>query len=128
MAGVGAVGGHGVAHLLCGDLALPRGQRQAFVAGGFDRAGLMYMDMPGLGAQHPLPGFQRGVDHRQVGLGRPHKKVHGGVGRVAQRADLVRRGGAVGVLAIAGGLFQVGLLQKVQYRLGGALAVVTFKT
>ena len=128
MGGVGAVRLHRSADLGRGDLAGGGGQRQAFVAGGLNGAGLVHMDVAGLGAQDALPGFQRGGNHRQVGLGGPHKKMYGGIGGVAQRADLVGGCGAILVLPVAGGLLQVGLLQQIQDRLGGTLAVITLKT
>ena len=51
-----------------------------------------------------------------------------GVGSVAQALDLRGGLGAVFILAIAGGLVEIGLLQKLQNRGGRALAIVTFKT
>lgn len=128
VAGVGAVFFHRVADLPCRDLAVFIGQSQALVAGGFYCAGLVYMDMAAVGAQHTLPGLEGRIDDRQVGLGRTYKKVHGGIRGVAQGADLVRSGGAIAVLAIAGGLVKVGLLHQFQHRGGSAFAVITFKT
>ena len=128
VAGVGAVFFHRVADLPCRDLAVFIGQGQALVAGGFYCAGLVYMDMAAVGAQHTLPGLEGRIDDRQVGLGRTYKKVHGGIRGVAQGADLVRSGGAIAVLAIAGGLVKVGLLHQFQHRGGSAFAVITFKT
>ena len=58
----------------------------------------------------------------------PTKKVYVGVGSVAQALDLRGGLGAVFILAIAGGLVEIGLLQKLQNRGGRALAIVTFKT
>src|SRR5699024_2001274 len=111
-----------------GDLAVGTGQHQALVAGGLHGAGLVHMDMPAVGTEHSLPGLQRRVDHGQVGLGGPHKKVDPGLGSPAQAADQRPRPGAVLVLPIAWRLFQVGLLQQVQHRLGGALPIIAFKT
>ena len=127
VAGVGAVLLHGFADLAGRDLAVFVRQGQALVAGGFHRAGLMYMDVAGVGTQCALPWLQRGVDDRQVGLGRAHKEMHGSVRGIAQGADLIGCGGTIAVLAVAGGLVKVGFLHQVQHRRGGTFTVVTFK-
>ena len=51
VAGIGPVSVVSIPHLLF------IGQGQALVAGGFHRAGFMYIDMPAVGTQHALPGF-----------------------------------------------------------------------
>jgi len=128
VAGVGAVFLDGLAHLAGRDLAVFAGQSQAFVAGGLDCAGLMHMDVPGIRAEHALPGLERRRNHGQVRLRCADKEMHIGVGGIAQAAYLCSSLGAVFILAIAGGLVKIGLLQKVQHGRGRAFAVVTFKT
>ena len=86
------------------------------------------MDVPGVGAQHALPRLERRRNDGQIRLGRTDEKVYVGVGSVAQALDLRGGLGAVFILAIAGGLVKIGLLQKLQNRGGRALAIVTFKT
>ena len=128
VAGVGAVLLHGFADLAGRDLAVFAGQRQALVACGLDGAGLVHMDVPGVGAQHALPRLERRRNDGQIRLGRTDEKVHVGVGSVTQALDLRGGLGAVFIFAIAGGLVEIGLLQKLQNRGGRALAIVTFKT
>ena len=55
--GIGPVSIVSIPHLLGGNFALHAGQGKALVAGGFHRAGFMYIDMPAVGTQHALPGF-----------------------------------------------------------------------
>ena len=57
VAGIGPVSVVSIPHLLGGNFALHAGQGKALVAGGFHRAGFMYIDMPAVGTQHALPGF-----------------------------------------------------------------------
>ena len=128
MAGIGPVGVHGGLDLGGGDLAVMAGQGQALVAGGLHGAGLVHVDVAAVGTQHPLPGLEGRVNHRKVGLGGAHQKLHFRFRRAAQGADAVPGLVAVGILSVAGGLFQIGAAQSVQYRSRCALAVVTFKT
>ena len=86
------------------------------------------MDVPGIRAEHALPGLERRRNHGQVRLRCADKEMHIGVGGIAQAAYLCSSLGAVFILAIAGGLVKIGLLQKVQHGRGRAFAVVTFKT
>ena len=98
------------------------------MAAGFHRAGLMHVDMPGGGAQHALMGTQDGGDHRHIGLGAAHQKMHGGLRGLAGRADQRPGALAVGVLAVAGGLLHIGAGQRLQDRRMRALHIITVKT
>ena len=57
MMAIGPVSVVSIPHLLGGNFALHAGQGKALVAGGFHRAGFMYIDMPAVGTQHAPPGF-----------------------------------------------------------------------
>ena len=50
-----------------------------------------------------------------------------GIRGIAQLTDQAAGLLTVIVHAVTGGLFQIGLLQQVQHRLGGTLAIITFK-
>ena len=102
--GVLLVRPEGGADLLRCDLALLPRQREHFVAGGLHRAGLVDVDMAGVGAEHALIGPQQGGDHRQVGLGAPGQKVDGTLRGGAGLPDQRGGPGTVGVGAVAWGL------------------------
>ena len=92
-------------HLLRSDLAVLGGEGEHLVSGGLDGPGLMDVDVSGLGAQGPLIGAQGGGDHRLIGLGPAHQKLHLGLGGGAGCPDQVPGPLAVAVHGIAGGLF-----------------------
>ena len=100
-----------VLHLAGGDLAVIRGQSQHLVAGGLDGAALVAVDMAADGGENALIGAQDGGDHRGVGQGAAHQKMHVGLRRLAGGLDLFPRGGAVFILAVAHGLLHVGAHQ-----------------
>ena len=70
---------------------------------------------------------QRGGDHRSVGLGAAHEKLHEERIVPAERADDAAGIFAVFVLAVAAGLEQVGFGKAFQYARMRALAVIAFK-
>ena len=99
-------------HLAGGELALrAAGDLQHLVAGGLHRPGLVAVDVPCHRGDDPLVRPQGGADYREVCLGAPHQEVHpglrGGAGLPDQGPGLL----AVGVLPVAHGLLEVGLLQ-----------------
>ena len=115
---------HRPAHLSGGDLAVNPGHRHHLMAGGLHSAGLVDVDMAGIRAQGCLMGPQGGGDHGQIGLGPAHQEMDGSVRGIAGGADQAGGFGAVMVLAVAGGLLQVGLVQQRQHLLVAAFAVV----
>ena len=121
------MGGAELLHLLRGDPAVLGGEGEHLVAGGLDGPGLMDVDVSALGAQHPLVGAQGGGDHRLIGLGTAHQKLHRGLGRIAGVPDQLTGPLAVVIHGIAGGLLQVGPSQPLQKLGRGPLGVVTLK-
>ena len=121
------VGPHSLLHLGGGELPFGAGgQCQHFVAGGLHRAGLVAVDVPSRRGEHPLVGPQRRPDDGEVCLGAPHQELHVHVLPLALPADELPGGFAVGVLAVAHGLFQVGfqhLFQNPGVRALGVIAV-----
>ena len=83
--------------------------------------------MAGGRGQHALPALQHGGNDDGVGLGAAGDEGYVGVRAGAGGADLLPRTGAVGVGAVAGHLFKVGLGQLLQDGGMGTLAVVIFK-
>ena len=57
-------------------LAVMLGQGQYLVAGELDSSRLMSGNMPRSGGDHALIAVQQRGDHRSVGLGAAHQKVH----------------------------------------------------
>ena len=116
---------HIVPHLLCGDLAVGGGQGDDLVACGLDGPGLMAVDVAADGGQHALPWPQDGGDDGGVGLGAAHQEVDVGLRGAAGGFDLLPRGLAVLVLAVAHGLDHVGLGQPDHDRGMRALQIIT---
>ena len=118
------LGGGGNGHLAAGDEAVLVGQGQALVAGGLDRAGLMHVDMAGLGAEHAFVGAQSRRDDGHVGLGAADEEMHRALLAGEGLADGVGSLLAVVVGAVARGLFKVGGGQLLQDRRVAALEVI----
>ena len=125
--GIGPMGGAEPLHLLRSDPAVLGGEGEHLVAGGLNGPGLMGVDVPSLGAQHPLIGAQGGGDHRLIGLGPAHQKFHRGLGRAAGLPDQLPGTLAVLIHGVAGGLLQIGLGQPLQNLGRGPLSVVTLE-
>ena len=83
--------------------------------------------MAGGSGQHTLPPLQHGRNDDGVGLGAAGNEGHIRIRAGAGRADLLLGTGAIGVGAVAGHLFKVGLGQLLQNGGMGTLAVVVFK-
>ena len=78
-AGVGIVFLPGLGYLLCGKLAISRGQRQYSVPYMFDSACLMGIDMAGDCAVNCLMRTQGGADDSKVGLGAADEEMYVGI-------------------------------------------------
>ena len=94
------------------------------VAGGLDGAGLMAVDMAGVGGDHCLVGGQQRGDDRHVRLGAAHQKMNGGVGGSAEGANQCPGFVADGINAVAAGLGEIGVHQRLQDPGMCALAVI----
>ena len=94
------------------------------VAGGLDGAGLMAVDMAGVGGDHCLVGGQQRGDDRQVGLGAADQEVNVCLGSGADRPDQVTGLLTDGVHAVAAGLGEIGVHQRLQDPGMCALAVI----
>ena len=90
-------------------LAVGRIDVADLVARGLDGAGLMGVDVAGVGGDDRLVGLQKRVDDHQIGLGAAHQKVDVGVRGLAQAADQIGGGLAAGVHAVAAGLLRIGV-------------------
>ena len=97
------------------------------MAGVLDGTGFVGGHMAGGRGQHALPALQHGGNDDGVGLGAAGDEGHVGVRAGAGGADLLPCTGAVGVGAVAGHFFKVGLGQLLQDGGMGTLAVVIFK-
>ena len=124
---VGIEGGAPVPYIGGRHLALVGRQADHFVAGVLDGTGFVGGHMAGGRGQHALPALQHGGNDDGVGLGAAGDEGHVGVRAGAGGADLLPCAGAVGVGAVAGHLFKVGLGQLLQDGGMGTLAVVIFK-
>ena len=120
-------GGAEVADVGSVQLAILVGQAQHLVAGVLDGPGLVAVDMARGSCHDPFPPVQHRRDDDGVGLGAAgdegHIRFRAGTGG----ADLLPRAGTVGVGAVAGHLFKVGLHQLLQDGRMGSLAVVVLK-
>ena len=114
-----------VRDLLGGDLSVVGRQGNDLVAGGFDRAGLVAVDVTADGGQYALPGPQDRGDDRGVGLGAAYQKMHVGVRGLTRGLDLLTGRRADLVLAVADGLHHIGLGQPRHDRAVCALKIIT---
>ena len=126
-AGICPVGQNYILHLFCGDFSILRGNGQNLVAGSLHSAGLVAIDMAGDCTQSTLMGPQSSCNHGHVCLCATHHEVNGQRIIAAGLADLGGSAGAVMILAVAGGLFQVGALQGFQNLFMAAFAIVIVK-
>ena len=97
------------------------------MAGVLDGAGLVPGYMAGGSSHYALPPLQHGRNDDGVALGAAGDELHVGLRAGAGGADLLPGAGAVGVGAVAGDLFKVGLGQLLQNGGVCTLAVVVFK-
>ena len=125
--GIGVEGSAPAAHIGSAHLALVGRQRDDLVAGVLDGTGLVGGNMAGGCSQHALPALQHGRNDDGVGLGAAGDKVHICIRAAAGSADLCLGAGAVGIGAVAGHLFKIGLGQLLQDRGVRTLAVVVLK-
>ena len=95
-------------------LALVGGQGNDLVAGILNGTGFVCSHMAGSSSHHALPALQHGRNDDGVGLGAAGDEGHVCIRAAAGSADLCFGAGAVGVGAIAGHLFKVGLGQLLQ--------------
>ena len=107
-----------------GQLAVRALHSADLVAGGLHGSGLVDSDVARGGSDHRLIGLQKRIDGDEIHLGAAHEKVDGGLRSTAQAADGVRRGGAVGIHAVADGLFFIGIQQGPEDSGAGSLAVI----
>ena len=112
--GIGIEGGAPVAHIGGTHLALVGGQGNDLVAGILNGTGFVCSHMAGGSSHHALPALQHGRNDDGVGLGAAGDEGHVCIRAAAGSADLCFGAGAVGVGAIAGHLFKVGLGQLLQ--------------
>ena len=91
------------------NLAVVLGQGEDLVSGGLDCPGLVDVDVGRFGGQHPFVAAQQSVDDGGVGLGAARQEVDLGSGGLALPADELPGMGRVGVAAVTGSLFEVGL-------------------
>ena len=94
-------------------IQLAVGVRQAddLVARELDGTGLVSGHMAGGCGQHALPAAQHRCNDDGVALGTARNEPDIGIRCAARRADLLPRAGAIGIGAVAGDLFKVGLHQ-----------------
>ena len=90
-----------------------------------DNAGLVHVDVAGVGRDDPLPGQEDRVDDGRVRLRAAHQEVHVGVGSLAGLANQVAGALAVLVGAVAARLFHVGGDEGVEHPGVRAFLVVT---
>lgn len=90
-------------------LALVAGQHEDLVPRGFDRPGLVDVDMPRIGRQHPFVTPQQSVDDRGVGLGAADQEVHLGLRNSAGLADEFPGVFRMGIAAVPRTLLEIGL-------------------
>ena len=124
---VGVEGGHQCPQLGSVQLAVVLGQGDDLVAGVLDGTCLVPGYMTGGSSHYALPPLQHGRDDDGVALGAAGDELHIGLRAGAGGADLLAGAGAVGVGAVAGDLFKVGLGQLLQNGGVCTLAVVVFK-
>ena len=97
------------------------------MAGGLDGAGLMDVDVAGMGGDHRLVGPQHGGDGHKIDLGTAHQEMNIRRRRGAQAPDGVRSGGAAGVQTVAHGLGEIGVGEGFQDSGVRPLAVIVAK-
>ena len=81
------------------------------VAGGLNGAGLVAVDVAGMGGDHRFIGLKQGGDDRQVGLGTAYQKVNLRLRGGAESPNQVPGFLADGIQTVAAGLDQIGVRQ-----------------
>ena len=120
---LGAVLRGGVRNGGGGELAVCAGHGDHLVAGGLDRAGLVHVDVAGVGSDHGLPRAQERSRGEQVRLRAADEKVHVGIRTGKAGADGVGRA-AVVVEPVAGGGVEIRVAQGAQNVRVCALGIV----
>ena len=110
-----------------GELAVRAGHGDHLVAGGLDRAGLVHMDVAGVGRDHGLPRAQEGGRGELVRLRAADEEVHVGVRAGEAGADGVGRAAAVVVEPVARRGAEVGVAQGAQHVRVRTLGVIVLK-
>ena len=98
-----------------GELAVCTGHGDHLVTGGFDRAGLVHVDVTGVGCDHGLPRAQERGRGEQVRLRAADEKVHVGIRTGKAGADGIGRAAAVIVEPVAGGGVEIRVAQGAQH-------------
>lgn len=92
-----------------------------------NRSRLMDADMPRLGGNHALVGFQHGTDDDLVGLGAPRQEKNLCLFAVARLPDFFFCTLAVFVIAVAGKRLPVRLRKTFQYFFMCSLDIIALK-
>ena len=124
---IGVEGGYQRPQLGGVQLAVVLRQGDDLVTGVLDGTGFVPGHMAGGSSHYALPPLQHGRDDDGVALGTAGDELHIGLRAGAGGADLLPGAGAVGVGAVAGDLFKVGLGQLLQNGGVCTLAIVVFK-
>ena len=94
------------------------------MSGSLDSAGLVGIDMGGMGGDDRLVRLQQGFHNDEIGLGTAYQEVNIGVRSTADAADSFPGGCTAGIQTVAHSLFQVGVHQGLENFWVGALAVI----
>ena len=121
------VGGDG-AHLVGADFAIVSRCGFALVARVLDRAGLVHVDVPRVGADDALPWAQGGLDDDEVRLRAANEEVHIGRGHTCTLANQAGRALAHLVAAIAAKRLVVNSLERLENLGEGAFAVIAVES
>ena len=102
---------HIVRDLFCRDFAIIGGEGDDLVSRGFNGAGFVAIDVAADSGQHTLPWTEDRGNHRGIGLGTAHKKMHIGIRRMACGLDFFPCCRADFVLTVSDGLHHIGIIQ-----------------
>ena len=116
------------AHLVGADFSIAGGRGLALVARVLDRAGLVHVDVPGVGADDALPWAQGGLDDDEVRLRAANEEVHIGRGRTCTLANQASRALAHLVAAIAAKRLVVNSLERLENLRERAFAVIAVES
>ena len=94
------------------------------MAGGLDRAGLVHVDVAGVGCDHGLPRAQERSRGEQVRLRAADEKMHVGIRTGKAGTDSIGRTAAVVVEPVAGGGAEIRVAQGAQHVRVCALGIV----
>ena len=109
-------------------LAIRRISGADFVAGSFDGAGFVNVDMAGMRCDHSLIRLQQRLDNQHIGLGAAYKKMDVGMGGVADMANGVAGFFTERIQTITDGLSQVRIKQCLKNLWMRAFAVIVSET